>query len=88
MTNEEMLAKMGISPEEFADLLKKHADFMMSLSSAQRAVVRASMPCFTAAAESFGPIATIADLQRLLEDSRPEDMGLTVNFAVLRKWSV
>jgi hypothetical protein len=46
------------------------------------------MPCFTAAAESFGPIATIADLQRLLEDSRPEDMGLTVNFAVLRKWSV
>ena len=36
MTHEAMLKKLGLTEAQFRDLLKKHADFMKALDTAQQ----------------------------------------------------
>jgi hypothetical protein len=84
MEHSEMLKKLGLTKEQFHDLVRKHAAFVNSLDDHQRAVVRSSSPSVAEAAASFGPDAKPEDLQRLLDEAKPPDAAkggvLTVGF--------
>jgi len=71
MTHEAMLKKLGLTEAQFGDLLKKHADFMNNLDTAQQKAVKRSMPTLTEAAASFGPNASVADLRALIKKHKP-----------------
>jgi len=55
MTKREFLHELGLSSEEFRDLIQKFVYFLEPMNEAQRDAVRRSMPTITEAASSFGP---------------------------------
>jgi hypothetical protein len=66
MTKQEFLEGLGLSSEEFRDLMQKFGDFVESLNEAQQGVVRRSMPTVAETSRSFGPKMTPKDLERVL----------------------
>lgn len=66
MTHKEMLKRMGLTEEEFRDLLTKFRHFYDLLNANQKAVVTRSLPTLEAAARSFGPDVSVEDMQELL----------------------
>jgi hypothetical protein len=66
MTHNEMLAELGLTNEEFTDLLQKLDTFHKSLTKAQRAVIVRSLPTAAAAAATFGHSVTAEQLQKLI----------------------
>ncbi len=77
MNQEEMLKELGLSREEFNDLLAKFRTFMASLDERQHATVRRSLPDMAEALASFGGDATPDDLRKLFEEEsgRPPILG-------------
>jgi len=73
MNRAEMLAALRLSESEFSDLLQKLHGLFNQLNVNQQNVVKNSMVSVTAAAASFGPTASVADVQSLL--SPPTDMA-------------
>jgi hypothetical protein len=67
MTREEMLNRMGLTSEEFKDLMLKLAQLRASLNDRQRAVLDRSLPTHSTAAKTFGADVTAGDLQKLLK---------------------
>jgi hypothetical protein len=65
MNKEQMLQELGLTSDEFNDLLQKYASFANSLDPAQKAVVENSIPKLHEAAASFGPDVTPGDLESL-----------------------
>jgi hypothetical protein len=61
-----MLKKLGLTIEEFRDLIQKLDTLNKSLNPAQRAVIERSFPTAAAAATTFGQDVTAAQLQSLL----------------------
>lgn len=73
MTHEEMLKQLGLTDEQFHDLLQKYNNFLKSLDADQLAVMKSSEPPMAQAAASFGPGVSEAELRRLMERFRPHD---------------
>jgi hypothetical protein len=67
MTREEMLNRMGLTSEEFKDLMLKLAQLRAALNDRQRAVLDRSLPTHSTAAKTFGADVTAGDLQKLLK---------------------
>jgi len=65
MTRDEMLKKLGITNEEFKDLVHKLEKLYLSLTESQRVVFVRSFPTAASAAASFGKDVTSDQLQRL-----------------------
>jgi hypothetical protein len=63
MTRREMLEKLGLTEEEYADLMKKTLGFCKSLNEAQKRVVKSSLPSLEEAARSFGPDVSVEDFK-------------------------
>ena len=55
MNRDDMLKQLGVSQEQFQDLLQKFQNFFNSLDSQQQQVVKTSMPNVKQAAAAFGP---------------------------------
>jgi hypothetical protein len=66
MTKREFLDQLGLSSEEFRDLMQKFVYFLEPMNEAQRDAVRRSMPTITEAASSFGPNVTQERLGEIL----------------------
>ena len=66
MTHEEFLYQLGLSREEFRDLLQKFSYFLGTLNEAQKDAVRRSNPTIAEAARSFGPEVTPEELEKIL----------------------
>ncbi len=66
MTHGEMLKRMGLTEDEFTQLLMKFRVFYASLSPAQKAVVNRTLPTLRRAARSLGSGVTAPDLRVLL----------------------
>lgn len=84
MTNDEMLAQLGLTMDQLLDLLQKLSNFVKNLDSAQLAVVLSSMPTLTQAAALFGPYTSAGDLQRLLQQATPSDAVALIGIGVPR----
>jgi len=67
VTKHEFLDQLGLSSEEFRDLLQKFSSFLGTLNEAQRDAVRRSNPSIAEAARTFGPEVTPAELEKILE---------------------
>ena len=65
MNQEQMLAAMGISQQDFSDFVTKFAQFRASLNPAQQAVLDAALPTTSAIAASFGPNCSVTDVEAL-----------------------
>jgi hypothetical protein len=67
MSQDEMLAKMGISADDFKGYLNAYAAFYNALNTNQQAFHRKNAPAMTvdAIAHSLGPYAQPADVQNL-----------------------
>lgn len=65
MTREDMLKQLGLTHEEFKDLLLKLAVLRLSLNESQRAVLDRSLPSPSSAATTFGDDVTAGHLQEL-----------------------
>jgi hypothetical protein len=65
MTRDEMLRKLGLTNEEFKDLIHKLERLHQSLTESQRAVFVRSFPTAASAAASFGSDVSADQLQRL-----------------------
>lgn len=68
MTRQEFLDRLGLSSEEFRDLMQKFVYFLESLNEAQRDAVRRSMPTIAEAASSLGPNVTPEQLGEILRE--------------------
>jgi len=79
MTHEEMLKKLGLTDQQFRDLLKKHSDFLNSLDPAQQAVIKRSTPTLAHAAASFGPGASETDVSDMLKRATPPNATAFIN---------
>ncbi|HSY36477.1 MAG TPA: hypothetical protein VK814_12055 [Acidobacteriaceae bacterium] len=66
MTKREFLDQLGLSSEEFRDLMQKFVYFLEPLNEAQRDAVRRSMPTIAEAASSLGPDLTQDQLGEIL----------------------
>ena len=66
MTKQEFLDRLGLSSEEFRDLMQKFVYFLEPLNEAQRDAVRRSMPTIAEAARSSGPNVTPEQLGEIL----------------------
>jgi hypothetical protein len=66
MTRQEMLNQMGLTHEELKELLLKLTNLRADLTEPQRAVFDLSLPTHAAAAKTFGPDVTAANLRELL----------------------
>ena len=66
MTKREFLDQLGLSNEEFRDLIRKFVHFLEPMNEAQRDAVRRSMPTIAEAAKSFGPDVTQDSLGEML----------------------
>ncbi len=62
-----MLKQLGVSQQQFKDLLQKFQNFHNSLDEQQRKVVQSSMPNLKQAAAAFGPDVKEDDLHQLFE---------------------
>jgi hypothetical protein len=67
MNRQEMLQQMGLSEEDFADLVNKTTSFRNSLNPAQRAVFDKALPTAQNLASAFS--STPADVQAHLGDA-------------------
>jgi hypothetical protein len=85
MDRDEMLEKLGVSYEEFRDLLAKLSRLYASLNHRQQVVVRCSMPTLVEAAATFGPDVSAADLERFLEQAWPSESFSPINIKVCVK---
>ncbi len=63
MNREQMLAQLGLTSDEFTDLLQKYETFVNSLNESQKTVLAQSIPSLDAAAASFGGNVTPSDLE-------------------------
>jgi hypothetical protein len=61
-----MLDRIGLTDEEFKDLVQKFQTFHESLNPVQRAAVKRSLPNSAAIAATFGPDVTPEHLGQLL----------------------
>ncbi len=68
MTKEEFLKQVGLSNDEFRDLLQKFVSFRDSLNPAQKDAVQRSMPTLSEAAKSFEPNITTEQLSEILKE--------------------
>jgi hypothetical protein len=68
MTKREFLDQLGLSSQEFRDLMQKFVYFLEPLNEVQRDAVRRSMPTITEAASSFGPDITQERLGEILRE--------------------
>ncbi len=66
MTRQEFLDEVGLSSEEFRDLMQKFVYFLEPLSEAQRDAVHRSLPTIAEAARSLGPNVTQENLGEIL----------------------
>lgn len=66
MTKREFLDQLGLSSEEFRDLIQRFVYFLEPMNEAQRNAVRRSMPTIAEAARSFGPKVTQERLGEIL----------------------
>lgn len=71
MTREEMLAKLGISDEDFRDFLRKLEAFRRSLNPAQLEFFHRNLPTAIQVAEAFGPTATVEEVEALFVEAPP-----------------
>ena len=69
MNRADMLLQLGLSDSEFSDLLQKFNGFVNQLNSNQQNVIQNSIISISAAAATFGPTATVDDVQNLLGTS-------------------
>lgn len=67
MNQEQMLAAMGVSQQDFTDFVIKFEQFRDSLNPAQQALLDSALPSTSAIAASFGPNCTVADVELLLQ---------------------
>ena len=76
MTQKQLLKLLGLTSEEFRDLLQKFADFQKSLNPAQRDAVERSMPTIAQARRSLGGDLTpeqLLDLVRKIQGVHVDD---------------
>ncbi len=66
MRKQEFLDRLGLSSEEFRDLIQKFVYFLEPLNEAQKDAVRRSMPTIAEAARSLGPNVTPEQLGEIL----------------------
>ncbi len=66
MTEQEFLDQLGLSREEFRDLLQKFRVFLETLNESQKDTVRRSNPTIAEAARSFRPEMTPVELEEIL----------------------
>ena len=64
MNREELLDALGLSSEEFHDLLKKFDAFFSSLDKNQQVVVKRSLPTVAQALAALKPDVSEAELQK------------------------
>lgn len=62
MNRDELLKELGLSGEEFQDLLRKFDAFLASLDENQQAVVKRSLPTIADALKVLGPGVNEAEL--------------------------
>jgi hypothetical protein len=67
MTQKEFLKSIGLTREEFSDLLQKYAAFEKQLNPAQLAAVMRSMPTRSQALRSLGGELTAEQLNKLVK---------------------
>ncbi len=65
-SDEEILAAIGLSEEETADLIRKHQAYLQSLNTGQHQLVKLSLPSWEQAAAAISPNCTVADLDRFI----------------------
>ena len=58
MTRQEFLGEVGLSNDEFRDLIQKFVSFLEPLNEAQRDAIHRSLPTIAEAARSLGPDVT------------------------------
>ncbi|MGD0648148.1 MAG: hypothetical protein ABR971_09160 [Acidobacteriaceae bacterium] len=68
MTRQEFLDEVGLSSEEFRDLIQKFVYFLEPLNEAQRDAIHRSLPTITEAARSMGPKVTPDRLGEILKE--------------------
>jgi|HubBroStandDraft_1064217.scaffolds.fasta_scaffold209065_2 hypothetical protein len=71
MTQEQMLADMGISQQDFSDFVTKFLQFRGSLNPAQLSLLDRALPTVSEIAQSFGPDCTAADVEAVLQFAPP-----------------
>jgi len=68
MTKQEFLKRLGLSSEEFRDLMEKLVHFLERMNEPQRNAVLRSMPTVAQAATAFGPKITPDQLNKILKE--------------------
>lgn len=73
MNREELLKALGLSSEEFHDLLKKFDAFFSSLNKNQQVIVRRSLPTVAQALSALRPDVSEAELEKFFasDDLKP-----------------
>jgi hypothetical protein len=79
MKREELLKALGLSSEEFHDLLGKFNSFLNSLNKNQQEVMRRSLPTIGQALHALRPDVSEKDLEEFFRDEQ-ENMPVTVLF--------
>jgi len=79
MTRAEMLKSMGLTEDEFRQLLVKFGVFYASLRPNQRAVVNRALPSLRRAARSLGRDVASEDLREMLK-SPAECIGIFIEW--------
>jgi hypothetical protein len=77
MTRQEMLDRIGLTDEEFKDLVHKFQAFHNSLNQPQRAAVKRTIPSAAAAAATFGSDVTPEHLGQLVGVHPTDSMFFT-----------
>jgi division protein CdvB (Snf7/Vps24/ESCRT-III family) len=80
MNREELLKALGLSDQEFRELLDKFNVFLSSLDKNQQAVVRRSLPTIGQALHALKPDVTAADLEEFFRSDDDQDIPVTVLF--------
>lgn len=68
MTRRELLDQLGLTSDEFRDLMQKFVYFLEPMNEAQQDAVRRSMPTIAEAARSFGPRVNEEQLGEILRE--------------------
>jgi len=68
MTRQEFLGEVGLSNDEFRDLIQKFVSFLEPLNEAQRDAIHRSLPTIAEAARSLGPDVTQERLGEVLKE--------------------
>jgi hypothetical protein len=80
MNREELLKALGLSDQEFRELLEKFNAFLSSLNKNQQAVVRRSLPTIGQALHALRPDVTEADLEEFFRPDDEQNVPVTVLF--------